>query len=72
MFINSARLRSVILVPWTENIIPVCPRCGEQMRLAFTMPRLSGLPDLRTYDCKQCGVALTEAYEPTQNAGSLT
>ena len=42
------------------------------MRLAFTMPRLGGLPDLRTYDCKQCGVALTEAYEPTQNAGSLT
>ena len=37
-----------------------------------SMPRLGGLPDLRTYDCKQCGVALTEAYEPTQNAGSLT
>jgi hypothetical protein len=42
------------------------------MSLASTMPRLGGLPDLRTYDCKRCGVALTEAYEPIHAAGSLT
>jgi hypothetical protein len=34
------------------------------MRLARTIPGIGALPELHTYDCKQCGVALTEAGEP--------
>jgi hypothetical protein len=30
------------------------------MRLARAIPA-SGLPELRTYDCRQCGVTMTEA-----------
>ena len=39
---------------------PACPSCGNPMRLVQAIPA-SGLPELRTYDCRQCGVAMTEA-----------
>jgi transposase-like protein len=39
---------------------PACPSCGNSMRLVRAIPA-SGLPELRTYDCRQCGVAMTEA-----------
>jgi hypothetical protein len=34
------------------------------MRLARTIPAIGVLSELYTYDCKQCGVAVTEAGEP--------
>jgi transposase-like protein len=40
--------------------IPVCPKCARAMRLAKTTPRLGGLPELRTYQCKECVMVFTE------------
>jgi hypothetical protein len=34
------------------------------MRLARIIPGIGALPELHTYDCKQCGVVVTEAGEP--------
>jgi len=46
----------------TKNT-PLCPNCGRPMRFCRAIPRLGALPELRTYDCKACGVSYTEAIE---------
>lgn len=38
------------------------------MRLARTIPRLGGLPELQTYECRACGVSFTEAVEAGREA----
>jgi hypothetical protein len=40
---------------------PACPNCGRSMHLTRIAPRASGLPDLKTYNCGECGVWLTAA-----------
>ena len=47
-----------------EHPAPICSHCGKPMRLARIIPGIGALPGLHTYDCKQCGVAVTEAGEP--------
>jgi hypothetical protein len=39
---------------------PNCPVCNELMLLSRTVPRLGGFPQLKTYQCKPCGVVFTE------------
>ncbi|HXQ83784.1 MAG TPA: hypothetical protein VN769_06920 [Xanthobacteraceae bacterium] len=41
-----------------------CPSCGRSMRLASTVPRFGAFPELRTFECKTCGVTYTEAAKP--------
>jgi len=36
------------------------------MRLTRSHPKLGGLPELRTYDCRPCAVSLTEAADPLE------
>ncbi len=36
-----------------------CPSCGETMQLARTLPKLGGLPELYTFECRSCGVSET-------------
>ena len=43
--------------------IPLCPNCSKPMRLARVTPRFGGLPELKTFECRPCGVTLTEAVE---------
>ena len=38
---------------------PSCPKCALAMDLIAVTPRL-GLPDLRTYECVDCGVEYAE------------
>jgi hypothetical protein len=38
----------------------ICLSCGQAMHLARTIP-VGALPELRTYDCKACGVVFTES-----------
>jgi hypothetical protein len=42
---------------------PLCPNCGDAMRLTRTIQRLSNLPELRIFECKPCGVIFTDAVE---------
>ena len=42
---------------------PICPNCGRAMKLARITPRVGGLPELQTFECRPCGVTLTEAVE---------
>jgi hypothetical protein len=34
---------------------PVCPRCGDPMRLARKFPRLKPLTEMHFYLCGRCG-----------------
>jgi hypothetical protein len=43
--------------------LPRCPHCGEPMRLARILPRLSVHPELRSFECRPCGEAVTEVVE---------
>ena len=38
------------------------------MRLVLVIPRFGSFPELRTYECKSCGVSITEAAK--DDAGS--
>ena len=48
-----------------DRITPTraCPSCGKRMRFARAIAQADGLPELQTYDCKQCGAAMTEAED---------
>jgi len=41
----------------------LCPSCRTAMTLARTTPRLGGMPELRSFECKSCGTILTEAVD---------
>jgi len=45
---------------------PLCPSCGQPMQFVSAIPRFAALPELRTYECKACGEAYTEAVEPDE------
>lgn len=39
--------------------LTACPSCGAPMRFLRTVPPLCGLPELQTFECKPCGLAVT-------------
>jgi len=43
---------------------PLCASCGKPMRFVRSIPRLAALPELRSYECKPCGVTYTAAVVP--------
>lgn len=47
---------------------PLCVSCGKPMRFVRAVPRFAALPELRTYECKACGVTYTAAVEPVKDA----
>jgi hypothetical protein len=56
-----------------SGVRPACPSCGKALQLSRTMPGSKGVPDLRTYACRECGLWLTEADRrgaAKQNNGS--
>ncbi len=40
-----------------------CPSCGKPMRLASIIPGIGALPELRTFECRDCVEAVTEAQD---------
>ena len=52
----------------TEAVRP-CPICGMRMKLARTTPRLGGLPELQTLECRPCkfGVTAEQDQNPMQS-----
>jgi hypothetical protein len=74
IYITALRRRKVILPEMLGERIkptPVCPSCGKPMRFVRAIPQADGLPALRTYDCKGCGVAMTAAQH-SQPASTAT
>jgi hypothetical protein len=43
--------------------VPHCTNCGRAMKLVRITPRIGGLAELQTFECRPCGVVLTEAVE---------
>jgi hypothetical protein len=41
------------------DYLTACPSCGAPMRFLRTVPPLDGLPELQTFECKPCGLAVT-------------
>ena len=39
---------------------PLCPRCAAPMVLARTWPRVGGLAEMQTFECKRCSIVFTE------------
>ena len=46
-----------------EHPAPICPHCGEFMRLALTILSSGALPQLHNYYCKECGVMVLRRTE---------
>ncbi len=43
--------------------VPTCPSCGRPMHAVRSVPGIGGLPELRVYSCRPCGVSMTEPAE---------
>jgi len=44
---------------------PCCPSCGEAMRrFVRLIPKIGGLAELQTFECRVCDVWITEGCEP--------
>jgi hypothetical protein len=48
----------------TYHLTPCCPSCGAAMRFVRSIPRIGGLAELQTFECRACGVSITEALNP--------
>jgi predicted RNA-binding Zn-ribbon protein involved in translation (DUF1610 family) len=46
-----------------EHPAPICPHCGESVRLALTILSSGALPQLHNYYCKECGVMVLRRTE---------
>ena len=42
---------------------PLCPHCGEPMKLVKTLPHLGGLPEIFVFDRSRCKQAETKVQE---------
>lgn len=55
----------------SANVVPIsrhfCPACGRPMGIVLVIPRFGSFPELRTYECKSCGVSYTEAAKDETN-----
>ena len=49
---------------------PVRLSCGNPVRFARAIPQDGGLPKLCTFDCKECGLAVTEANDSARTEKS--
>ena len=42
----------------TDQLV-TCPSCGEPMRFARTVPKVGELPEMQTFECRLCRLAVT-------------
>ena len=40
--------------------LPLCFSCSAPMALARTWPRVGGLAEMQTFECKRCSIVFTE------------
>ena len=46
------------------DLRPACPSCGTLMRFSRTVPPIDGLPEMQTFECSLCRVAVTAEQVP--------
>jgi len=39
--------------------LAICPSCGAAMRLSRIVPPIGGLPEMQTFECRLCHLAVT-------------
>jgi hypothetical protein len=42
---------------------PCCPHCAASMQFLASIPDFAGLEELQTFECRLCGLTVTEAPE---------
>jgi len=42
---------------------PCCPHCAASMQFLDLIPRFAGLAELRSFECRLCGLTVTEAID---------
>jgi hypothetical protein len=42
---------------------PCCPHCAGSMQLAAAIPAFAGSAELQTFECRLCGLTVTEAID---------
>ncbi len=42
---------------------PCCPHCAASMQSLDLIPRFAGLTELRNFECRLCGLTVTEAID---------
>jgi hypothetical protein len=42
----------------TDRLL-TCPCCGKTMRFARTVPKVGDLPEMQTFECRLCRLAIT-------------
>ena len=47
----------------------LCSSCNARMTLARVTPRLGGMAELHTFECKACNTVLTEVADDRLSAG---
>ena len=40
---------------------PCCPHCAASMQFLVSIPAFVGLDELQTFECRLCGLTVTEA-----------
>jgi len=56
----------------TTDQLAICPSCGAAMHFSRIVPSIDGLPEMQTFECRPCQLAITaeqvlefsEAAEP--------
>jgi hypothetical protein len=54
-----------------DHAAPCCPSCGVAMRLVRSIPKIGGLPELESFECRACRVSITEATAPAPEMDSV-
>jgi hypothetical protein len=42
---------------------PCCPHCATSMQMLDSIPRFVELAELQTFECRLCGLTVTEAID---------
>jgi hypothetical protein len=43
----------------TTDQLAICPSCGAAMNFSRTVPSIAGLPEMQTFECRPCQLAIT-------------
>jgi transposase-like protein len=65
---DKRRMERAVITTGEGLHVPLCPSCRRPMLFKRAIPRVGGLPELRTYECTACGVSYTEAVEAGADA----